>query len=49
MGALTALQALHENAKRKGLDKTTMGEINAEIATHRREKRLKQKAGPKTR
>jgi hypothetical protein len=49
IAALTALQALQEDAKRKGLDKTTMGEITAEIATHRREKRLKQKAGPKTR
>ena len=47
--AITALTALQEDAKRKGLDKTTMGEINAEIATHRREKRLKQKARPKTR
>jgi hypothetical protein len=41
--ALTALKALQEDAKRKGLDKLTMEEINAEIATHRREKRLKVK------
>ena len=38
--ALTALKALQEDAKRKGLDKLTMEEINAEIAAHRREKRL---------
>jgi hypothetical protein len=41
--ALTALKALQEDAKRKGLDKLTMEEINAEIATHRLEKRLKVK------
>jgi len=41
--ALTALKALQEDAKRKGLDKLTMEEINAEIAAHRREKRLKLK------
>ncbi|SPF54248.1 Addiction module antitoxin, RelB/DinJ family (fragment) [Candidatus Sulfopaludibacter sp. SbA4] len=38
--ALQALKALQEDAKRKGLDKTTMDEIDAEIAAHRREKRL---------
>jgi hypothetical protein len=41
--ALTALKALQEDAKRKGLDKLTMEEINTEIAIHRREKRLKVK------
>jgi hypothetical protein len=41
--ALTALKALQEDAKRKGLDKLTMDEINAEIALYRREKRLKVK------
>ena len=48
IAALTALKALQEDAKRKGLDKLTMDEINAEIAAHRREKRLKTKH-PKTR
>lgn len=43
ISALTALKALQEDAKRKGLDKLTMEEINAEIALHRREKRLKPK------
>jgi hypothetical protein len=41
LAALTALKALQEDAKRKGLDKLTMDEINAEIAMHRREKRPK--------
>jgi len=41
--ALTALKALQEDAKRKGLDKLSMEEINAEIAASRREKRLKLK------
>ena len=41
--ALTALKALQEDAKRKGLDKLTMDEIHAEIAAYRREKRLKVK------
>lgn len=36
--ALKALQQLQENARRKGLDKTTMEQINAEIAQLRREK-----------
>jgi hypothetical protein len=40
VAALTALKALQEDAKRKGLDKMTMDEINAEIAAHRREKRV---------
>jgi hypothetical protein len=39
VAALKALKALQDGAKRKGLDKTTMDEINAEIAAHRREKR----------
>lgn len=46
--ALTALKALQEDAKRKGLDKLTLDEINAEIAQYRREKRLKVKR-PKAR
>lgn len=46
--ALTALKALQEDAKRKGLDKLTMDEINTEIAVYRREKRLKVKR-PKAR
>jgi hypothetical protein len=46
--ALTALKALQEDAKRKGLDKLTLDEINAEIAQYRREKRLKVKR-PKVR
>ena len=48
LAALTALKALQEDAKRKGLDKLTMDEINAEIAMHRREKRPKAKR-PKAR
>ena len=47
--ALTALKALQEDAKRKGLDKLTMDEINAEIAAYRQEKRRKLKAPAKTR
>lgn len=43
IAALTALKALQEDAKRKGLDKLTMDEINAEVAAYRREKRLKAK------
>ena len=34
---------LQEDSKRKGLDKMTMEEINAEIAGYRREKRVKRK------
>lgn len=49
VAALTALKALQEDAKRKGLDKMTMDEINAEIANYRREKRLRTKSGPKSR
>lgn len=44
IAALSTLKALQEDAKRKGLDRLTMGEINAEIAAHRREKRLKLKS-----
>lgn len=44
--ALKALKALQENAKRKGLDKMTMEEIDAEIAAYHREKRQKEN-GPK--
>ena len=47
--ALSALKALQEDAKRKGLDKMTMDEINVEIAVHRREKRLKGKPDRKVR
>src|SRR5690349_2699142 len=49
IAALTALKALQEDAKRKGLDKLTMDEINAEIANYRREKRLKNKSHSKNR
>jgi hypothetical protein len=37
--ALTALKAMHEDGKRKGLDRLSMDEINAEIAAYRREKK----------
>jgi hypothetical protein len=47
--ALKALKALQEDAKRRGLDKMSMDEINAEIAAHRRAKRSRQKPGQKTR
>jgi len=36
-----ALKGIRDNAKRVGLDKLTMEEIDAEIAAHRREKREK--------
>lgn len=49
VAALTALKALQEDAKRKGLDKMTMSEINAEIAAYRREKRLKARPQRKAR
>ena len=39
--ALTALKALQEDAKRKGLDRISMDEIDSEIAAYRREKRAK--------
>lgn len=38
--AIEALKALQADAKSRGLDKMSMDEINAEIAAHRREKRL---------
>ncbi len=38
--ALKSLKALQEDAKRRGLDKMNMDEINAEVAAYRREKRL---------
>jgi hypothetical protein len=41
IAALQALKALQEDAKRKGLDKMTIEDINTEIAAFRREKRLK--------
>ena len=47
--ALRALKALQEDAKRRGLDKTNMDEINAVIAVYRREKHLRRKSGQKTR
>jgi hypothetical protein len=49
IAALQALGALQEAAKRKGLDKTTIGEINAEIAAFRQDKRLKNRPGQTTR
>jgi hypothetical protein len=49
IAALQALKALQEDAKRKGLDKMTIEEINSEIAAFRREKRLKKRPGRKTR
>ncbi len=39
LAALAALKALQEDAKRKGLDRTSMNDINSEIAAYRREKR----------
>ena len=49
IAALAALKALQEDAKRKGLDKMTMDEINSEIAAYRRERRLKIKPKRKAR
>ncbi len=49
VAALTALKALQEDAKRKGLDKMTMDEINAEIAAYRLERRAKAKSDSKAR
>jgi hypothetical protein len=49
VAAHTALKALQEDAKRKGLDQMTMDEINSEIAAYRREKRAKVKSNPKAR
>ncbi len=45
--ALAALKALQEDAKRKGLDRTPMDEINAEIAAYRQEKRTGAARSPK--
>ena len=45
IAALKALKALQEDAKRKGLDRMTLEEINAEIAAHRREKRIGREIG----
>ena len=39
---LAALRAVQEDARRAGLDKITNGQIHAEIAAYRREKRAKQ-------
>jgi hypothetical protein len=39
LAALTALKAMQEDAKRKGLDCLSMDQINAEIAAYRRDKR----------
>ena len=49
IAAITALKALQEDAKHKGLDKLTTENINAEIAAYRREKRLKAKSHQKPR
>ena len=38
---LAALRATQEEAKRQGLDKMTMKQINTEIAAYRKEKREK--------
>ena len=49
IAALKALKALQKDAKRKGLDKLSMDQINAEVAACRREKRVKQKPDRKAR
>jgi len=49
MAALQALKALQGDAKRKGLDKMTIEEINTEIAVCRQEKHLKKRPSQKTR
>lgn len=41
----TALRKIRDEAKRTGLDKLTMEEIDAEIAAYRREKRAKSEPG----
>ena len=41
----TALKKIRDQAKRTGLDKLTMEEIDAEIAAYRREKRAKSEPG----
>ena len=47
LAALAALKALKEDAKSTGRDRTTMDEINTEIATYRREKRAGAVRSPK--
>ena len=41
----TALQKIRDDAKRTGLDKWTLEEIDAEVAAYRREKRAKSELG----
>ena len=41
----TALKKIRNEARRTGLDKLTMEEIDAEIASYRREKRAKSRPG----
>jgi len=41
----TALRKIRDEAKRTGLDKLTMEDIDAEIAAYRREKRAKSEPG----
>ena len=41
----TALKKIRNEARRTGLDKLTMEEIDAEIAAYRREKRAKSRPG----
>jgi prevent-host-death family protein len=41
----TALKKMRDEAKRTGLDKLTLEEIDAEIAAYRREKRAKSEPG----
>ena len=41
-----AMAAMQEGAARKGLDKLTMREINAEIAAYRKEQRQKRSTRP---
>jgi hypothetical protein len=48
VAALTALKALQEDAKRKGLDKMTMEDIDTEIAAYRRDRRGTVKSDPKS-
>jgi hypothetical protein len=45
--ALKALKALQEDARRKGRDRITTEEIDAEVAAYRKEKRFRSKADPK--
>ena len=44
---LTALRATQDEAKRTGMDKLTMKQINADIATYRKEKREKATTKPR--